>query len=127
MNINPYILLGIGSLFALAYAMLIIFGWQRTRRNRRILRSAYGISRLQEWDIASWSARDAWCDTISLENNYFEDTDGKIVNPADYDVYIAVGTSEEYPTILAGDILMLDKKRGAVKYVFTAPDVRNFR
>lgn len=127
MNINPYILLGIGSTFALLYAAVIIIGWARTRRNRREIRTKMGISEVptvlldKSIENAPETVR-----TFSLENNVFEDNSGKPIDIHDYRIYVAVGTSPEYPDISNGNLLFMDTD-GIIRYVFELPDIELFR
>lgn len=121
MTINPFILLGIGSFFALLYAMVIIFGWARTRHNRKILQNGIGLSTVPTMVLDSTISNAPTTATIfSLENNTFLDNGGKPIDMASFNCYIAVGVSPEYPGIKDGDLILIDNK-GSVKHVFTLP------
>lgn len=127
MNINPYILLGIGSLFALLYASVITFGWARTRRNRRKIQQSQGMSEVSTW-ILDESIADApkYIKTVSLTNNSFVDAEGVAIDVSQYIPYIAIGQSKEYPQIQSGDLVLKDKD-GVVRYIFEVPDLSCYR
>lgn len=127
MTINQYILLCLGSFFALLYAVVITFGWALTRRNRRIIQQTNGRSRVPTM-ILDCSINDvpASVETISLTKNKFIDSDGTAINTADYEPYIAIGSSKEFPYINNGDLILKDKS-GEIRYVFALPDIKRYR
>lgn len=127
MSINPYILLGIGSAFALLYAYVIIFGWAATRRNRRVIQQARAITEVPVW-ILDESLKNVPVNikTVSLSNNKFGDSDGTPIDVASYHPFVAIGRSAEYPNIQNGDLVLKDAA-GNVKYVFSVPDIRDYR
>lgn len=127
MDINPYILLGIGVTFGLLYAITIILGWAITRRNRRILQEEQGISRVPTW-ILDNTIKDApkMSETVSLTENLFKDADGQAINVEDYKPFIAIGESDEYPDVKNGNLVLKDTD-SSIKYIFTVPDLKQYR
>lgn len=127
MEINPYILLGIGCFFALLYAAVIIFGWARTRHNRRILQDQRGMTMVPTMILDS-NVKNAPSEVrcVSLTANTFLDTSG---NPIDIDAfspYVAIGESDQYPGVKSGNLLLKDKD-GGIRYVFEIPDLSDYR
>lgn len=127
MTINPFILLGIGSIFAFLYATVIIIGSACTRRNRHKIQKASGIS-IVKTIVLDKRIPDApsHVRTVSLINNTFTDEKGKQINMSSMDACIAIGESEKYPGVKNGDLILFDKS-GNMKYCFTLPDIRSFR
>lgn len=127
MSINPYILLGIGSAFALLYGLTITIGWAITRRNRRLIHKATGISRIPLLSPGSnIKAAPQYVETFSLTANDFYDTKGDRIDVTKYQPYIAAGESAEYPDIKSGDLVLMDSDH-RVKYVFHLPSLTNYR
>lgn len=127
MNINSYIFLGIGLLFATLYAVVIITGWAKTRTNRRALQRLYGISIVPTlvFDTSIINPPSV-IKTISLKNNYFIDQEGSPIDVNSYSPYIAIGESIDNPGIRNGNLILKDKE-GNIKYVFVVPDLDNYR
>lgn len=127
MSINPYILLGIGAAFAVAYAATITFGWALTRRNRRTLREGVALSRVPTM-VLDGSITDAPKSAIivSLQHNVFKSSKGEAINVNDYKQYVAVGTSKIYPEVESGDLMLFDRNNN-LKYVFKLPDINKYR
>lgn len=127
MNINPYILLGIGTAFALLYACVIIFGWARTRANRRRIQQQKGIDMVPTWVLdPTITTAPRHIKTISLTNNTFVDAEGHNIDPLAYATCIAIGESPDYPQIQNGDLIFKDA-HGNIRYVFTIPSLTDFR
>lgn len=128
MNIPPVLLLCIGATFALAYAMIIIFGWAKTRKNRRVYQKAEAISILPvlRFDKTIKDSPSS-VECVSIENNIFTDPKGEMLNPEDFKILVALGNSPENQNIKNGDILFLSKGTNKIEYVFTVPDLRKYR
>lgn len=127
MNINPYILLAVGSFFAALYAAVIIFGWARTRRNRRVIRETRGISVVPTLILDDTIKDCPDCvTTVSLTANNFIDAEGQKIDMNQYTPFVAVGQSADLPNVVDGDLILKDKS-GRVKYVFTLPDISKFK
>lgn len=124
MSINPYILLGIGSAFALLYALVITIGWARTRHNRRSLQHSLGLSLVPTLQVGPVEHEvPKFVHTFSLTNNTFLDADGHPVDVSRYSAFVAVGRA---PGIDEGDLLLKDDS-GQLRYVFSLPDLRLYR
>lgn len=123
MNINPYILLGIGLFFGLLYAMAIIFGWAKTRTNRRIIQELLATSEIQLYPPVEGCSG---IKTISLDANKFVDGNGDAINISDYKTYLASGKIVELPQVKKGDLLLFDKN-GKFCYAFEIPDLKDYR
>lgn len=128
MTINPYILLGIGSVFALLYAATITFGWALTRRARRAVRDEVGLSTLPVFNLAANAVEQGRAaTTISLTRNHFEDAEGNPIDPSRFDVYIAAGHSDEYPNATEGDLLLFDRTTHQLTHAIPVPDLKDYR
>lgn len=128
MSINPYILLGIGSFFALLYGTVITLGWARTRRARRAIADSTGIEELRLFNLATgYPYANLRTRVISLSANRFTDTDGNILDLANFDAYIAQGSSATYPQIKSGDLLLFDIGTTTLRYAFEIPNLKEYR
>lgn len=127
MNINPYILLSIGSFFALLYACVITFGWRLTGRNRRTLQRDNGICRVPALILdPNIKNPPEYIETVSLSNNSFVDLDGNPINVDSFEASIAIGESSRFPGIKSGDLILKDSDR-KICYVFSVPDLTDYR
>lgn len=127
MNINPNILLGIGLFFALLYACVITFGWVKTRRNRHHLQLDKATSLISTLVLDSTIENPPQkVRTISLPNNLFIDSEGRQINIQAYTPYIAVGESDRFPHIQNGDLILKDNN-GDISYVFSIPNLKDYR
>lgn len=127
MNINPFILLGIGSFFGLLYAGVIIFGWARTRRNRRILQRQEATCILPTWVLdPSMINPPTSVEAVSLSANHFVDSNGQPIDVSNYSPYIALGESDRFPQIHSGNLVFKDRD-GRVCYVFSVVNLANYR
>lgn len=127
-DINPLILLGVGMVFSLLYAAVILFGWARTRRARRAIQAGADIQLLPVYLLdKNEPAPQKRAKCISLATNHFVDSQGYSINLSDYDPYIAGSESPAYPSIRCGNLLLLDKETHRIKYAFPLPSVRHYR
>lgn len=124
--INSYVLLMIGLVFAFAYAIIIIFGWRKTRYNRRHIQQE-GETFLPTLVLdKSIKNTPAVVRCLSLSLNTFIDNKSNKIDVEKYEAKIAVGQSDKYPGIEDGDLLLLDSD-GKIVYVFTVPNLKNLR
>ena len=127
MNISPILLLTIGSIFALGYALLITFGWALTRRNRSNIQKAVAVDYVYSFDLNAMKRDDyEKIKVISLYHNRFLASDGNPINPANFKIYLAKGESIIYPTIKEGNLIFIDKA-GNIKFAFDIPDLKDYR
>lgn len=126
-SINPYILLAIGSVFALLYALVIIFGWSKTRHCRRILIRAKATSQIPLLNLDTGSVLSSTINAISITTNKFTDADGNLLSPSDFDIYIAASVSDKYPAINPGDLIFCAKDTTTPLHAFSIPDLRLYR
>lgn len=126
-TINPYILLSIGLFFGLLYALVIIFGVRKTRRARRTIQQEAGIVNLPVFhlDRNEPSERET-VRCISLTANKFLSPEQQPVDPSEFDVYIAEGTSPRYPDISPGNLLMFEKGTRTLRYAFVIPSLKGY-
>lgn len=123
-----YILLSIGSLFAVLYALVITVGWRKTRRNRRMIQIASGVWRIPVYNLESNEpsiGKTAKC--VSLTANQFEDEEGRRIDTDLYDPYIAEGKSPSYPQVKAGNLMLFEKGTRNLKYIFEIPQLKDYR
>lgn len=128
MSINPYILLGIGSLFAFFYAAVIIFGWAHTRTLRRIKQQAEGLSEVKVLNLRNpVFTTSETIKTVSLLNNIFKDGEGNRIDITKFDPFIASGASPLFPKAKDGNLLFFEKGTRNLKYIFEVPNLKNYR
>lgn len=126
--INPYILLGIGTLFALLYAGVIIVGWWRTRLARQTISEAEGVKYLPVYLLdKNEPAPGKRVKCVSLTANRFEDSEGNPIDITLYDAYIAEGESSRYPDVHEGYLLLFDSQSNQLRYAFATPMLKDYR
>lgn len=127
MNNLPLILLTVGSIFALLYAATIIIGWAHTRRNRRQILKAQGLSRVPVMLLdPTIQNPPTEVVTFSLTDNQFVDNQDRPIDMTQYQPFIAVGESPSYPQIHHGNLLLKDAT-GTIRYIFQLPDLSQYR
>lgn len=125
--INPYILLSVGLLFAIAYTAIYIAGFCRTRINREKIQSEQAISFVRTWDLTkNIKSAEADYKTISIQNNIFKNRNGINIDMSKYTPFIAIGNSSIYPDIQEGNLVLIDEG-GNISYIFEVPDIRNYK
>ena len=127
MNITPYIFLCVGSIFTLLYAFVTIFGWSKTRKNRRLFQNNGYISELNLYNIESGTVSNQTYKTFSLQANHFFSAEGDLIDVSKFNTYIAEGESSTYPGIKSGDLIFLNKNTKEITYAFTLPNLSNYR
>lgn len=127
MNVPPILLLSIGCIFALGYALFITIGWAITRRNRKIYQKVH-ITHLPLFDLETGKI----CDdsrpvkVISLSGNSFVSVSGDEIDLTQFKAYIAKGESDKFPAIKTGNLLLLNSS-GEIIYAFDIPDISQYR
>lgn len=126
MTINPYILLGIGSFFALLYAAVIIIGWAATCRNRKVIFS--GDTVMLPTIILDPTLKNApgRAKALSLKSNTYLGTDGTEIDFNALTPYVAIGHSTEHPNIKQGNLILVDSE-GKWQAVINTPSLINYR
>ena len=128
MNVPPILLLVLGAAFGIGYGLFITIGWAITRYNRRKFQEREGLSYVALFDLTTGKTYDEnnKVKTISLSKNILLTPAGRKINLSMYKAYIALGSSEKYPQIKSGDLILIDGS-GAICYAFDIPDLKNYR